>query len=172
MNIGAFLCPYFYYCWLKHDLDASYSIEAQHNKTNKMTCGPSEDLDQPGHPPSLISLCCPKKFGFLATHKAHSKDGLDCVDVKADRSLCGRTSFCLFCRAPAHLSYVPLFPFNDQITVKLLENSDTRKFCCNHSKHGTRLFYHRVMCPEDVNGMANSVNPDQTTPLGAVYTVC
>ena len=28
----------------------------QHDKTNKMTCVPSEDLDQPGHPPSLISL--------------------------------------------------------------------------------------------------------------------
>ena len=26
----------------------------QHNKTNKVTCAPSEDSDQPGHPPSLI----------------------------------------------------------------------------------------------------------------------
>ena len=32
------------------------SIEPQHNKTNKMTCVPSKDSDQPGHPPSLISL--------------------------------------------------------------------------------------------------------------------
>ena len=27
--------------------------EPQHDKTNKMTCAPSEDSDQPGHPPSL-----------------------------------------------------------------------------------------------------------------------
>ena len=28
--------------------------EPQHDKTNKKTCAPSEDSDQPGHPPSLI----------------------------------------------------------------------------------------------------------------------
>ena len=34
--------------------------ESQHDKTNKMTCAPSEDSDQPGHPTSLIkSLHCP-----------------------------------------------------------------------------------------------------------------
>ena len=31
------------------------TIELQHDKTNKMAYTPSEDLDQPGHPPSLIS---------------------------------------------------------------------------------------------------------------------
>ena len=31
-------------------------IEPQNDKTNKMICAPSEDSDQPGHPPSL---CCP-----------------------------------------------------------------------------------------------------------------
>ena len=30
-----------------------------HGKTNKMACVPSEDSDQPGHLPSLISLRCP-----------------------------------------------------------------------------------------------------------------
>ena len=35
--------------------------EPPHDKTNKMICVPSEDSDQPGHPPSLISLSlrCP-----------------------------------------------------------------------------------------------------------------
>ena len=28
--------------------------------------------------------------------------------------------------------------------------------------------YHRVMCPNDADGMANSVDPDQTAPLGVV----
>ena len=27
------------------------------DKTNKITCVPSEDSDQPGHPPSLFSIC-------------------------------------------------------------------------------------------------------------------
>ena len=29
-----------------------------HEKKNKMVCAPSDDSDQPGHPPSLISLRC------------------------------------------------------------------------------------------------------------------
>ena len=33
--------------------------EPQHEKNSKMTCTPSEDSDQPGHRPSLISLRCP-----------------------------------------------------------------------------------------------------------------
>ena len=27
-----------------------------HDKTNKVTCAPSKDSDQPGHPPSLIRV--------------------------------------------------------------------------------------------------------------------
>ena len=34
-------------------------IEPPHDKTNKMACAPSEDSDQPRHPPSLINLHCP-----------------------------------------------------------------------------------------------------------------
>ena len=33
--------------------------EPPHDKTNKMACVPSDDSDQSGHMPSLISLCCP-----------------------------------------------------------------------------------------------------------------
>ena len=41
--------------WLpiKH---TSKTDQPVHDKTNKKTCVPSEDSDQPGHPPSLISL--------------------------------------------------------------------------------------------------------------------
>ena len=31
-------------------------IEPPRDKTNKMACAPSEDSDQPGHPPSLIRV--------------------------------------------------------------------------------------------------------------------
>ena len=39
--------------------DVKLPNEPPHDKTNKMTCAPSEDSDQPGHLPSLISLRCP-----------------------------------------------------------------------------------------------------------------
>ena len=38
-------------------LDHHYStFELTHDKTNKLTCAPSEDSNQPGHPPSLIRV--------------------------------------------------------------------------------------------------------------------
>ena len=37
--------------------------EPPHDKTNKMTCAPSEDSDQPGHPPSLIRVFAVRSKG-------------------------------------------------------------------------------------------------------------
>ena len=51
---------------------------------------------------------------------------------------------------------------------KFPKYSDTQTICCNHSKRSTMWLYHRVMSPNDADGMANSVDPDQTAPLGAV----
>ena len=41
----------------------------------------------------------------------------------------------------------------------------TQKFCCNQPKIWTRLLCHKVMRHKDADGMANSVDPDQTAPL-------
>ena len=51
---------------------------------------------------------------------------------------------------------------------KFPKYSDTPKICCNHSKIWTMWLYHRVMSPNDADGMANSVDPDQIW----VSTVC
>ena len=53
---------------------------------------------------------------------------------------------------------------------KFPKYSDTQKMCCNHSKIWTMWLYHRVMSPNDADGIANSVDPDQTAPLGAVWS--
>ena len=53
---------------------------------------------------------------------------------------------------------------------KFPKYSDTQKICCNHSKVWTMWLYHRLMSPNDAEGMANSVDPDQTAPLGAVWS--
>ena len=39
--------------------------EPPHDKTNKMFCAPSEHSDQPVHPPSLISLRCPREESLV-----------------------------------------------------------------------------------------------------------
>ena len=48
--------------------------------------------------------------------------------------------------------------------------SDTQNICCNHSKVWTMWLYHTLMSPNNADGMANSVDPDQTAPLGAVWS--
>ena len=54
---------------------------------------------------------------------------------------------------------------------KVPKYSDTQKLCCNHSKIWTMWLYHRVTSPNDADGKANSVDPDQTAPLvGAVWS--
>ena len=43
--------------------------EPHRDKTNKMACAPSEDSDQPGHPPSQIRVFAVRlKKGSLTTH--------------------------------------------------------------------------------------------------------
>ena len=37
--------------------------EPPHDKTNKIACVPSQDLDQPGHPHSLISVFAMRSVG-------------------------------------------------------------------------------------------------------------
>ena len=45
---------------------------------------------------------------------------------------------------------------------------DARNLCCNHAKIQTKKPNLRVFRQKDANGIANSVDPDQTAPLGAV----
>ena len=52
-------------------------------------------------------------------------------------------------------------------TVKIQNNSDTQNNCCNYAKNLV-CFYHKVMCLNDADRMAKSVDPDQTAPTGAV----
>ena len=63
---------------------------------------------------------------------------------------------------PSHKSKYRKFP----------KYSDTQNICCNYSKIWTMWLYHRVMCPNNADGMANSVDPDQTCSLIWVCTVC
>ena len=47
---------------------------------------------------------------------------------------------------------------------------DARKLCCNLRKIHTKRPNLRVFRQKDANGIANSEDPDQTAPLGAVLS--
>ena len=51
-----------------------FIFEPKHDKINKMSCAPSEDSDQPGHPPvwSGLSLSAWRTRGSLASHWAQA----------------------------------------------------------------------------------------------------
>ena len=79
--------------------------EPPHDKTNKMACAPSEDSDQPGHPPSLISLRCPheESFGPLLPIERTAKTLISLGGCQADLILRWAQSFFLFCHEVAHM---------------------------------------------------------------------
>ena len=73
------------------------SIKEPHNdKTNKMTCAPSEDSDQPGHPPEeALGPCLP--------YGAHSEDSDQTGHPDSDQT--GRMPR-LICLRWAHTHFV------------------------------------------------------------------
>ena len=73
-------------------------FEPPHDKTNKMFFVPSEDSDQPGHPPSLIRVFAVRSLGGLGPK--FTSGG------QADLSLrWAHRSFCWVCHAVAQFSY-------------------------------------------------------------------
>ena len=51
---------------------------------------------------------------------------------------------------------------------KVPKFSDARNLCCNSPKIQTKTPNLKVFCQKHENGIANSEDPDQTAPLGAV----
>ena len=63
--------------------------KCSYDKTNKMAYTPSEDSDQPGHSPSLISLCRPheESLGSELPIERTARLWSDWADAQADLSL-------------------------------------------------------------------------------------
>ena len=81
-----------------------------HDKTNKMACAPSEDSDQPWHPPSLIRVFAVRmKKAWVLSYPLSTQRRLwlDWADAQTDLSLrWAHMPLCWFCHEAAHL----LFP--------------------------------------------------------------
>ena len=104
-------------------------IEPRHDKTHKMICAPSEDSHQPGHPPSLISQCCPPeaKLGPKLAIERTAKD----LSLRW-----AQKSFCWFCHEvaqnatssesayAAHLHFITCFTFRIEHNMKSLSHAN------------------------------------------------
>ena len=76
------------------------TCEPPHDKSNKMACAPSEDSDQPGHPPSLIRVLAVRmKKAWVLSYPFSEQRSLwsDWADAQ---------SFCWFCHEAAHVVIV------------------------------------------------------------------
>ena len=94
-------------CRTCSELQVSQSTnEPPHDKTNKMTCPPSKDSDQNGHPPSLIRVfaVCMKKPWILSYPLSAQRRliRLGRCPGWSESSLCAQ-SFCLFCHEAAQI---------------------------------------------------------------------
>ena len=72
------------------DLPWSFVNEPPQDKTNKTACAPSEDSDQPGHPPSLIRVFAFRmKKAWVLSYPLSAQRRLwsDSADAQADLSL-------------------------------------------------------------------------------------
>ena len=68
----------------------SFWNEPAHDKTNKMTCAPSEDSDQPGNPPSLIRIFAVRSVGSPGpkASSAKSEDWSVWTDAQNELKFC------------------------------------------------------------------------------------
>ena len=57
-----------------------------------------------------------------------------------------------------------------RLTVKFLNFRTPDNFAVKLPKIQTTRPNHGIFCPKDANGIANSEDPDQTAPLGAVWS--
>ena len=78
--------------------------EPPHDKTSKMAYAPSEDSDQPGHPPSLIRVfaVCMKKAWVLSYPLSAQRI---LIRLGWSESSLGAKSFCWFCHEAAQFMF-------------------------------------------------------------------
>ena len=98
------------------------TYEPHRDKTNEMACAPSEDSDQPGHPPSLIRVFTVRLMGTVAKDhsflQADSEDS-DQISSQADLSLrWAHMPFCWFCHEAVHIILIN----GGKIVVEFIDN--------------------------------------------------
>ena len=81
--------------------------EPPHAKTNKIVCAPSEDSDQPGHPPSLIRVFAVRmNKDWVLSYSLCAQWRL--IRLGWSESSLGAQTFCWFCHEAAQISLIML----------------------------------------------------------------
>ena len=106
---------------------------------------------------SESSLSAWRKLVSLATQWVDSKDS-----DQADLSPLGAVILLVFSWGGWLWVEWIAWTENQVSYCKKPKNSDNWKHCCNHSENWTMWICCRVMCPNNADEMANSIDPDET----------
>ena len=111
-----------------------------------------------------FSLSAWRKLGSSGTHLAHSEDSDQTGQMPRLIWIFARRTLTLLVLSRGGSDVLPHCFCHSMQYPKFPKYSDTKKFVVI-TKIWTMWLYNRVMSPNDADGMANSVNPDQTAPL-------
>ena len=114
---------------------------------------------------ACVSVQSDQCLCFLCLDSIISVDSIAEISVLA--SVAAQAGLCLVGNVLRHVllccgSYGSKDNCNCHMYRKFPKYLDTQNICCNHSKIWAIWLYHRVMSPNDIDRMANSVDPDQT----------
>ena len=115
--------------------------EPPHDKTDKMACAPSEDSDQPGHPPSLIRVFPVRmKKAWALNYQLNAQWRLirlgRCPSLS--KSSLVTQSFCWFCHVAAHIKFNQVMTYTKQAEDWQVLTTDVRT--TGHGELGRLLF--------------------------------
>ena len=111
-------------------------IEPRHDKTNKMICAPSDDSDQPGHPPSLIRVSAGRlKQNWVLSYPLSAQRRLwsDWADSQSSLGtkvillvLSWGGSKCFFPESTyaAHIHFITFFTFRTEPNMKSFSHAN------------------------------------------------
>ena len=109
-------------------------------------CAPSEDSDQPGHPPSLIRVFTVrmKKLWVLSYPLiAQQRLWSDLADAQADLSLrWAHMPLCWFCHAAAHITIIVTTGSDQNDKDMTTQPRD----CIRSSKSGWIIMFYHISC--------------------------
>ena len=136
-------------------LALSCSFEPPHDKTNKMACAPSENSDQSGHPPSLISLGIHPVWSVFAVRmkkawvlsyplSAQRRLWSDWADAQADLSL--RWAHSLFVGFVMRRLICFVF-FSKRLKVRRKQSSNASNCTCEWARYKCRKKEHLTFIP-------------------------
>ena len=144
--------------------------EPPHDKTNKMACAPSEDSDQPGHPPSLIRVFAVRmKKSWVLSYPLSAQRRLIRLgrcpgwsEISLDRM-----PFCWFCHEVAQMNMYGKIPleavwsgtsFIIDSTVNFLNiQTPQKELLCLRRKFSLNNPWAEVECSNDAEDFVISI---------------